>query len=158
MRTGWSFGNTFLVLVALTRLVLVGTEARSEVAIKLDDGMVRVDARDASARELMAALATAGNITVNWDDSEPTLTLTAKFSGQIDQVIGQVLDGRSFVIEYQSDAPLGVASVTVLGRNAQPEAQQAAGRPGPVAPSRATAKPNLDPRPLPPVQAADVAP
>ena len=105
-RTFMAFAMVLLVIAALT------ASARAEIRIAGSASSVRVEARDATVADVLAALAQRFAVRVRGTTGDRRVS--ADFDGPLRRVIAQVLKGYDFVILARGDGlevmVLGVAS------------------------------------------------
>jgi hypothetical protein len=110
--------NLVLILVAL--LAAGGGAAYAQVQVSGRTDAVRIEATDATLREVLDALRASFNLRYRSDDALDT-RMTGTFGGSLPRVAARVLDGYDFVIKITAQG----VDVLVIRQN-QPDSKAVA--------------------------------
>jgi hypothetical protein len=105
-----------LSIVGLLLAVLHPSSARAEVSVQGTVADVRVEARDATVADILAAL--GQRFALRFRGLPTGRPVTATFAGPLRRVLARVLDGNDYVIESRGTG----VEVTVLGAGAPRQA------------------------------------
>ncbi|WP_426615891.1 hypothetical protein [Bradyrhizobium sp. McL0616] len=98
-----------LAIASVIFAALPANSLRAEVRVQGQAGNVRVEARDATVAEILAAL--SERFALRYRSATGSGNVTATFEGPLRRVVGRVLDGYNYIIETRGD----VLEVVVLG-------------------------------------------
>ena len=99
-----------LVIASVIFAALPANSLRAEVRVQGQAGNVRVEARDATVAEILAALSERFALRYR-NAAGGGNAMTATFEGPLRRVVGRVLDGYNYIVETRGD----VLEVVVLG-------------------------------------------
>jgi hypothetical protein len=102
-------GSATLSIAALLVIVPLGQAIGAEVRVQGSADAVRVEARDATGTEILAAL--ASRFALSYRGSTDSRGFNARFQGPLREVVKRVLDGYNYVINTNDDG----LEVVVLG-------------------------------------------
>ena len=93
-----------VIVLPITGLLLATFHcncARAEVHVRAEGGDIRVEARDATVAEILAAL--GERFALRLHGTPATRSVTATFEGSLRRVVARVLDGYDYVIEARDN-------------------------------------------------------
>ena len=127
------------------------------VAVTTGDGLVTIDAADASIDEILTKLGEAQGFQFDLGGKKPeTDAVSGRFEGSLKSVLTRILHNESYMIVHSSKSTTGIERIVLFGDGNVPNAVPAPGTPARVAPAsavdpraRAAAVASVQPRPLP---------